>query len=84
MVLWLNRAAMIVLFQGFCYIKYIKIYIVLWIMIITQCCHRNLTRLQKNMVALENLAPSESLAPPTPLHIQPPPLIVRSPSAFEI
>ena len=28
--------------------------------------------LQKNMVALENLASSENLAPPAPLRIQPP------------
>ena len=60
MVLWLNRA-IIVLYQGFCCIKDIRIYIVVWI--IYDNVATEITCLQKNIVALQNL---------TPLRIQPP------------
>ena len=72
---------MIVLCQGFCYIKDIRIYIV--IRIIDNNVVTEITRLQKNIVALENLASSENLAPPAPLRTYPP-LIVKPPLAFEI
>ena len=55
---------MIVLCQVFCNIKDIRIYIVIWIInnnVVTET-----TRLQKNMVALENLAPSKNLTPSCP------------------
>ena len=61
---------MIVLCQGFCYIKYIKLHIVIWI--IYNNATTEITRLQKNMVALKNVIPSDNLAPPAPLRIQPP------------
>ena len=56
MFVWLNRA-MINFCHRFCYIKDIRIYIVIQIV----------TRLQKNMVAPKNLAPSENLPPPAAL-----------------
>ena len=61
MVVQLNRA-MIVLYQGVCYIKDVRIYIVIWI--INNNVATEITRLQKNIVVLENLAPSENLALP--------------------
>ena len=67
MVVWLNRA-MIVLCEGFCYIKDIRIYIVIWI--IYNNVATEITCLQKNMVALQNLALSENSAA---LWIHPPP-----------
>ena len=63
MVVWLNRT-MIDLCQGFCYIKDIRVYIVIWI--IYKNVATEITWLQKNMVALQNLAPSKNLAPPCP------------------
>ena len=72
MVVWLNRT-MIVLCQGFCYIKDIRISIVIWI--INNNVATEITCLQKNIVALKNLAPlwvfsspcpSENLLPPCP------------------
>ena len=59
---------MIVLCQGFCYIKYIKLHIVIWI--IYNNVTTEITGLQKNMVAHENPTPSDNLAPPAPLRIQ--------------
>ena len=64
---------MIVLCQGFCYIKDIRIEIVIWI--INNNVVTEITRFRKNMVARENLAPSENLAPPDSK---------AQPSAFEI
>ena len=64
MIVWLNRA-MINLCQGFCYIKDIRVWIVIWIYYNNVATE--ITCLQKNMVALQNLAP------PAPLRIQPPP-----------
>ena len=55
---------MIVLYQGVCYIKDIKVYKVMLIVIVTE-----ITRLPKNIVVLENLDPSKNLAPPAPLRI---------------
>ena len=46
---------MIVSCQGFCYIKDIRIYIVIWI--INNNVDTKITRSQKNIVALKNLAP---------------------------
>ena len=51
---------MIVLCQGFCYNKDIRIYIV--ILIINNNGDTETTRLRKNMVALENLGPFENSA----------------------
>ena len=83
----LNRA-MIVLCQGFCYIKGIRIHIVIWIIrIINNTVATDITRLQKNMVALKNLASSENLAPPSTSENSVPasPLDSKAPpSAFEI
>ena len=77
-IVWLNRA-MIILCQGFCYIKDIRIYIVIWI--IYNNVFTEITCLQKNMVALQNLDLSKNLAPLAPLRIQPL-LIVRSHFSF--
>ena len=71
--------AIIVLYQGFCYIKDIRIYLVIGI--IDNNDATEITRLLKNRVALKNLAPSENLAPPAPHRIQPP-LIVRLRRSF--
>ena len=78
MVVWLN-GVMIVLCQGFCCIKDIRIYIVIWI--INNNVGTEITCFHKNMVALQNLVHSEKLAPTIPLRIQSP-LIVRSPLSF--
>ena len=67
-VVWLN-SAMIVLCQGFCYVKDIRICIVIWV--INNNVATEISRSQKNMVTLENLAPLESLAPHAPLRIEP-------------
>ena len=61
MVVWVNRA-MIVLCQGFCCIKDTRIYIVT--RVIDKNVATKITCLQKIIVALQNLAPSENLAPP--------------------
>ena len=52
--------AMIVLCQGFCYIKDIRIHIVIWI--INNNVATEITCLQKDMVTLKNVTPSENLA----------------------
>ena len=70
MVVWLNRV-MIVLCQGFYYIKDIRIYLV--ISIINNNVATEITRLQKNMAVLENLASSEKSAPPSPSENSAPP-----------
>ena len=62
-VVWLNRA-MIALCQGFCCVKDIRIYIVIWI--INNNVATEMTCLQENMIALKNLGPSENLAPTCP------------------
>ena len=65
MVVWLNWA-IIVLCQRFCYINDIRIHVVIWIIykMLPQKAER--TRLQKSIVALQNLALSGNLAPPCP------------------
>ena len=75
MAVRLNRA-IIVLYHRFCYIKGIRIYIVIWITYNNVATE--ITCLQKNMVALENLALTKNLDPLAPLRIWP--LIVRLPS----
>ena len=62
-VVWLNKA-IIDLCQGFCSIKDIRVYIVIWI--IYKNVATEIAWLQKNMAALQNLAPSENLSPPCP------------------
>ena len=61
MIVWLYRT-IIVLSQRFCYIKAIRIYIVIWV--IYNNVPTEITRLQKNIVAPQNIALSEDLAPP--------------------
>ena len=61
MVVSVNRA-MIVLFQGFCYIKDTRIYIVT--IVIDKNVATEITCLQKIIAAVQNLASSENLAPP--------------------
>ena len=78
MVVWLNKA-MIDLCQGFCYIKDIRLYIM--IQIIKIMLHRN------NMVAEKHGSSSESsslweFSSPLPLWEFSPLLIVRSPLRF--
>ena len=59
MTVWLNRT-MIILWQGLSYIKDVRIYIA--ICIIYNTVATEITRLQKNMVTLKNIAFSENLA----------------------
>ena len=61
---------MIILCQEFCYIKDIRIYLVIWI--INNNVVTEITRFQKNIVALKNLVPFKNLAPPALLKTQPP------------
>ena len=70
MVVWLNKA-MTVLYQGFCYIKNIRIYMVIWT--INNNAATDVTHMQKIMVAFENLVRSQGLAVPCPSENSGPP-----------
>ena len=64
--------------QGFCYIKDIRIYIVIQ----NNNIIREITRLQKNMVALKNLYPSENLPATAPVRIKTPLIVIPPPPPF--